>query len=179
MKTNFLLKSQSYHIFKILYLSPPSSPLQEFSLPKVLYFAFLDNRTWNEHVKWMLSMRIVLKIYQCMYICMFVMYVYGCMYVYVCMCVCGHACMHHILYTCWEKIFYYWFYVVNIQTCQMPFTVTIQCHSVCRVLLVFSVWLISISVNLMSQLCLIHFRMWLLLVATSVHGLVFSGIMNH
>lgn len=34
-------------------------------------------------------------------------------------------------------------------------------------------WLISISVNLMSQLCLIHFRVWLLLVATSVHSLVF------
>jgi len=45
--------------------------------------------------------------------------------------------------------------------------------SLCRVLLVFSMWLISISVNLMSQLCLIHFRMWLLLVATSLHGLVF------
>jgi len=45
--------------------------------------------------------------------------------------------------------------------------------SLCRVLLVFSVWLISISVNLMSQLCLIHFRMWLLLVATSLYGLVF------
>jgi hypothetical protein len=40
--------------------------------------------------------------------------------------------------------------------------------SLCTVLLVFSAWLISISVNLMSQLCLIHFRMWLLLVATSV-----------
>lgn len=45
--------------------------------------------------------------------------------------------------------------------------------SLCRVLLVFSVWLISISVNIMSQLCLIHFWMWLLLVATSVHSLVF------
>lgn len=45
--------------------------------------------------------------------------------------------------------------------------------SLCRVLMVFSVWLISISVILMSQLCLIHFRMWLLLVATSLHGLVF------
>ena len=134
VKTSFLLKSQSYHnIFKIPYFSPLPSPLQECSLPKVLYFALLDTRTWNEHVKWMLSMRLVLKIYQCMYICMFVMYVYGCvyvcmdvcMYMCVCACVCGHACMHHILYTCWEKIFYYRFYVVNIQTCQMPSTVTI------------------------------------------------------
>ena len=94
VKMSFLLKSQSYHnILKIPYFSPPPSPLQEFSLPKVLYFAFLDNRTWNEHVKWLLSMRIVLKIYQCMYICMFIMYVYGCVCVcmYVCVCVWGGA----------------------------------------------------------------------------------------